>query len=789
MRSALTLFVVCISIFLQAQPTESYEWEVNSGYWCKLTFYSDHIVRFQFRETDQEHLPDDRYEMVLSHETTGQFKRNNTGRQTIFQSRLSDLQIRAGKGQLLISDGKQTLLNINDFIHTDSLLKINALYNSEEHFCGLGHQSYALVESLDLAGKTVSSNYGEGKVKDWGAQGVLTVPFFMSDRGYGLFLNSTFPHQFNFGEDGEYSFQLSPKGYEGRMDLLLIYGPSPRDILNHYTRLTGRPVMLPKSVFGLQLSDKGFPDNNGMDWWIEKVKAHREAGFPLDHLTHDNRWRAGSGAWSGSWFEWDSTRYDNPAAFQAWAKEQGLTMTLDLNRNIMAASEGYQPAFNLPHAEEYIKEGFSAPDFTNPRVRQWIWELFWQQSFNPQLNYPGNGLWIDETDELWPLPDTVLLHNGWPWVEAANYYNFLIAKAIVEEGWLGEEEQSLDTRPFVWQRALTAGAQRWSTHWSGDLKCSYGWMEGNIRGMLASGLSGFPYFNHDAGGFREGPDNPMYIQWAMAMGSFSPIWRPHGFGPHKRWPLDRNPRCQQAALKYGKLRYQWMPYLYTYARKAHTDGLPIARAMMIDYPDSEEAWAYDLQYMWGNEMLVAPTCSDWKTSQQIWLPPDNEWVDFWTEKIYPGGQIINYEANIDEIPLFVKRGAIIPGSKYVQSVAFADDSHLVLNLYTGANGRFELYEDDGVTREYQQGAHRITLINLDQQSQMCTIARAEGHYDGAPGARSYELIYHLLPYSPAQVLLNGQPIPKEQYLWEGNKLRVNLNKQPIDKETKIRLLY
>jgi len=356
-----------------------------------------------------------------------------------------------------------------------------------------------------------------------------------------------------------------------------------------------------------------------------------------------------------------------------------------------------------------------------------------------------------------------------------------------QEGWLSGNERSLRRRPFVWQRALTAGAQRWSTHWSGDLKCSYSWMEGNIRGMLASGLSGFPYFNHDAGGFRGGPDDEMYIQWAMAMGSFSPIWRPHGFGLRKRWPLDRNLRCQKAALKYSHLRYRWMPYLYTQAWKAHRSGLPIARAMMIDYPEEEAAWQYDLQYLWGGDMIVAPTHSDWNTTQQIWLPPGPDWVDFWTEAVYPGGQVITYEAQLEELPLFIKRGAVIPGREYAQSTAFMEDDHLILDIYTGADGQFELYEDDGVSLAYQEGRYRTTVLKYEEQSSACTIQAAEGTYEGSPGRRSYELHFHLLEQPPRRVLLNGQALPEAQIRWEKGILKLRVEEQPVEKTLLVRL--
>ena len=158
---------------------------------------------------------------------------------------------------------------------------------------------------------------------------------------------------------------------------------------------------------------------------------------------------------------------------------------------------------------------------------------------------------------------------------------------------------------------MTAGAQRYATLWSGDIKPSYNEMKSQIRGMQLAGLSGFPFWGHDAGGFYDwdkkiGPDDNMYRQWSMAFGSFTPFWKPHGFGK-SRWPLDRSSDAQKDALTYGRLRYALMPYTYTYAHLAYETGVPIARAMVIDYRTNPLAWKHDLEYMWGRTYWLLPT--------------------------------------------------------------------------------------------------------------------------------------------------------------------------------------
>jgi len=725
----------------------------DNGSKLRFQFYANHTIRITWIQQGEVFFHNDRYEMVTSHKRNGTYRIENKESRFLIHTQ-NGPRITVDKSPLRYAishpENQQTLLAEKQAIQWkgDSIASYFKPDDSE-HFCGMGHQTYGYVESIDLKGKIASSNYGEGKHQHWGPQGVLTVPFYMSSKGYGVFLNTTYHHRFNFGKNGHYGFSMNTKGFDGQMDYFFIYGPRFRQLLDRYTQLTGRPRLPQRSIFGLQLSDKGSPDHPGAEWWKNKITNHRQAGFPFDHIVNDNRWRAGSGAWSGSWFEWDSTRFPNPRQFNTWCNNHHVTVTLDLNRNIISSCEGWKTQYNLPQAEKYVAHGKSAPDYSNPGMRNWIWELFWNKSFDPALNYPGDGLWIDETDDLHQLNDSLICANGRPWAENENYYPFLIAKAVVQEGWDNENNNmppgiGESKRPFVWMRSMMAGAQRYATHWTGDIYCTCQWMKNTIRGMQASGLSGFPYFNHDAGGFMSpGPDESLYIQWSMGLGSLTPIWRPHGMGENKRWPLDRSPKSQQAAKKYGKMRYQMMPYIYTYAHKAHTTGLPMARAMVVDYQNKPEAWEHDLQYMWGDEMLVAPVCSQQDTTREVWLPDGQQWYTYWNDSIIEGGRVIEFHTRLNEIPLFVKAGSIIPKHPYAKSTATMNEAKLILDIYTGQDAEFVLYEDDGVSEKYRtEKERRTTTLEYHDTEHQITIHASRGVYQGAPSHRSYKMRIH-----------------------------------------------
>ncbi|HTO93005.1 MAG TPA: TIM-barrel domain-containing protein, partial [Bacteroidota bacterium] len=493
-----------------------------------------------------------------------------------------------------------------------------------------------------------------------------------------------------------------------------------------------------------------------------------------------NRWRAGGGKRCESFFAWDRTRFPDPAEYERWVREQGLFVTIDFNRCIASKSDGWRPSFNIP-VTAGIDYGESAPDFTRADVRSWFWKLHWDQSLNPALAYPGDALWIDEFDELGAAPDTMVLGNGRTWREMKNYWFFLIAQALVAEGW--DRTLAPAKRPFVWVRGMTAGAQRYATLWSGDIRPTWDEMREAVRAAQLAGLSGFPFWGHDAGGFNDeghGPPELMYQRWSMAMGSFSPFWKPHGMG-ESRWPLDRSPASQEAARTYTRLRYALLPYTYTYAHEASSSGMPIARAMLLEYPQEPMAWSHDLQYMWGKEILVAPSCSDSDTVS-LWLPAGT-WYDFWTDARNPGGRVTSAASPGWTMPLFVKEGAIIPMAPPPLSSAFLRRDSLTIHVYTGRDGRFTLYEDDGLSERYREGAFRTSLITYAEETRTLTLEGGRGTYDGAPARRFVRAVFHGLA-GEWTASVNGRNVAASR---SGLALTVDAGSIPADSSVTIRM--
>jgi alpha-glucosidase (family GH31 glycosyl hydrolase) len=738
--------------------------ETEDGYRVKIRPYTNQMIRLQYSLPGENFFDDRHYDIILSHEILGSISMKETKDELIVETSSKDgLTIKIRKNPVTITfytKGNELLLSQKKgVVWEGSRIRDDFEVPVGQRFLGFGQAPLGYQNYIELTDKRLSRNYGEDGIPGRGAQGNLLVPFFMSSKGYGLYLNSTFPNDFSFGKDGAFFMGFDTKEGHGQMDYFFIKGTGFDDVLKKYVDLTGRPRLIPKSMFGLQLSDNDPRINNqpiDQEWWETMVSEHQDAGFPIDHAVFDNDWRPGvtpdkDGQWGGSKFEYNYERFPDPSDFKRFLKNRGVTLTLDLNLNNCNDSWGWEEAFNLPVSPCSDSNSDSYPDYTKPEVRNWVWELFWEKALNPALDYPCDGLWIDESDGVWSscVPDSVIVGNGRTWGEMRNYYYFLMGKAIVEEGWSNTNRKNHigdAKRPYVWIRGGSSGGQRFGTHWTGDIHFTQEAYETQIKSLQVSGLSAYPYFNHDAGGFVddvEGPNDHYYIQWAMAFGSFTPIWRPHGYGK-PRWPLNRSQASQDAARKYGELRYEMMPYIYSMAHVANQTGMPMARAMSFMFPNEEMAWRHELQYMWGDEMLVAPglNLEGRDSLQNIWLPAGTDWHYMWNNRKYEGGQILEFNVKFGEIPVFIKSGAIVPKRAFAVSTSKLSDEHLILDIYGGADGSYTLYEDDGVS-DYFLTKRELRVTEIDYfDSGSVVVHPAMGSYDDSPVSRSYLLRIH-----------------------------------------------
>ena len=493
------------------------------------------------------------------------------------------------------------------------------------------------------------------------SHGRVVAPFFMSTVGYGMFLN-TIEKETTFFKHGG-GFQT--KNY---LDYYFMYGPDFKTILNEYAESTGRMEMYGKWAHGFMLSKYG-NDNATQEEFLEWIHRLRDEDYPSDCYVFDFGWRGdvadNGGNQSGAGEKWgkqmwsnDTTKFPDIAAMFEEADELGFRVGLHNNAGTPEASGG---------AELYKPEN----------------EEIWVKSYMDSVITTGYGDWF------WPDEFDVLGSNTAPTFSSKGAY----------EAWQEYTDQS---RPMFITRGSYAG-QHYATAWSGDINPTSQELINQIGYSIDTGLIGYWATSHDLGGFMKRPTDELYTRWVGEFGAWNGIMRTHGHDGREPW--DYNETAQETLRDNLKIRYSLYPYTYSLAWQGYSQGVPIMRAMLLE-DDSQynpDAWDLNEQYYYGDYFLVAPAADTKDTVVSVWLPPKTTWYNYYSGERYEGGEngkTIRVAAPLDEIPVFIKAGAIVPMGP---DVNYADEKPLdplTLDIYPKGESTFTLYEDDGQTREY-----------------------------------------------------------------------------------------
>jgi alpha-D-xyloside xylohydrolase len=335
-------------------------------------------------------------------------------------------------------------------------------------------------------------------------------------------------------------------------------------------------------------------------------------------------------------------------------RDMGFRVSLWINSYISErsplAAEAIERGFVLRHpdGEPYVADvwhGSQPPclivDFSEPRAVRWFQDLL-----RPLLH---QGVAVFKTDFAEGVPADAVAGNGMTGADLHNAYSLLFNDAVADA------TREVAGHGLVWARSSFLGGQRHSAQWAGDSNCSYPAMASVLRGGLSHGLSGIPFWSHDAGGFHGRPEPDLYVRWAQ-FGALSPLVRFHG--TTSRLPWDFPDEARDGAVEAIRLRYRLLPYLYSAAVRAARTGAPMMRALLVDAPDDPAAWSADLEYLLGPDLLVAPM-TDPSGTRTVYLPA-GDWVDWWTGAELSAPAHHRVSTPLDRIPLFVRRGAVIP---------------------------------------------------------------------------------------------------------------------------------
>jgi alpha-glucosidase (family GH31 glycosyl hydrolase) len=590
---------------------------------------------------------------------------------------------------------------------------------------------------FDRRGVTDSMRSGQGGYKLETHGGRVPIPWIIGTGGWAIFIHQPYG-TFDFtGTRGK--FQSAMPG--SALDLFVVASPDPATIMAEYARITGRPEMPPLWSFGYQQSHRTLASREEV---LSEAKTFREKKLPCDALIY-----LGTGFCPSGWntengsFAWNSRVFADP-------KEMLDTLHRDHFHAVVHA------VILADRLHGTVHDPCDLSRFDEESV-----SCYWD-THRKDFALGIDGWWPDEGDPL-DIPSRLLRNRMY---------------------WEGPQIDRPNERPYALHRNGYAGMQRYASFlWSGDVYSTWETLKTHIPIALNTALSGIPYWGTDIGGFVPTKEftAELYLRW-FQFGAFCPLFRSHGRTWKLRLPWGWNTgdpgpveirsyngaaipdssqlhdaRVEPICRKYLELRYRMLPYLYSAVHECATTGMPIMRALWLHFPDDPKAVECGDQYMWGRNILVAPIVEERATTRRVYLPRGG-WYDFWTHERVAGGREISRPVDLETMPLYVREGSILPLGPVKQHTGEKVDEPLSVSIYPGADASFLLYEDDGTSFNYRNGAWMGIQMKWDD-------ARRSFSAQLAPGSRLLE------PQARAMsVELNGT---SRKLTFEGKPLQVS----------------
>lgn len=653
-------------------PFTAYENDPNLKF--KIDFVTPRTVRIRMLTTSVEPKPAASIMLAKEPGRDGSWKVTETNDKIIYSSDYGTIQINKNPWRIVLkdkagrilsqtaalSDADSTQVKYTPFCFvkrgSDNARRINPVFTltADEMIFGCGESATGLNKAGQKVNLFVTDP--QGPETD---QMYKPIPFFMSNRGYGMFMHTSAPVTCDFGA----TYIGLNKMFMGdeNLDLFVFFG-EPKDILDEYTDLVGKPGMPPLWSFGTWMSRiTYFSEKEGYD-----VAANiRKNKYPCDVIHFDTGW------FDVDWqcdYKFSENRFQNPQQMLKDLRSQGFHVCLWQLPYFTPKNRYFS---ELIEKDMYVKNGNGelpyedvVLDFSNPETVKW-----YQDKLAGLLNIGVSAIKVD-FGEAAPL-NGIYASGKSGWYEH-NLYPVRYDMAV------SEITKKLHNENIMWARAAWAGSQRYPLHWGGDAATTNTGLLGTLRAGLSFGLSGFSFWSHDMGGFVKSTPEDLYCRW-IPFGFLTSHTRAHGAPPTEPWLYDSK-RVQDVFRKSAEMKYRLMPYVYAQAKECTEKGLPMLRALFVEFPDDPGAWKVDDEYLFGSQILVAPLLESGMTGRTVYLP-EGKWIDYQTEKVYEGGWH-RIEAGSLPIIMLVRDGSVLPHLKLAQSTAEMDWSKMSLKVYS-----------------------------------------------------------------------------------------------------------
>lgn len=583
------------------------------------------------------------------------------------------------------------------FVHEQLTLGVG------EHVYGLGERFGPFVKN----GQSVDIwNEDGGTASD---QAYKNVPFYLSDAGYGVFVAHPDRVSFEVGTEVVSRTQFSVEGQH--LQYYVIYGPSPAEILDKLTALTGRPARVPAWSYGLWLSTS-FTTDYDEQTVTGFIDGMAERDIPLSVFHFDCFWMR-QFHWCD--FVWDPATFPDPEGMLARLRAKGLKISAWINPYIAQRSHLFAEARELgylvttPQGDvwqwDMWQAGMALVDFTNPDAAAW-----YQSKLKVLLD---QGVDCFKTDFGERIPTDVVWHDGSDPQAMHNYYAHLYNKCVFD---LLVAERG-EGEAVLFARAATAGGQQFPVHWGGDCESTFVSMAESLRGGLSLALSGFGYWSHDIGGFEGTPDPAVFKRWA-AFGLLSSHSRLHGSSSYRvPWAFDDE--AVDVTRQFTRLKMSLMPYLGRLGELAHTRGLPVMRPMMLELPADRTAATVDTQYMLGDSLLVAPVFSAEGTVS--FYVPEGTWTHLLSGETVVGPRWVKEHHGFDSLPLLVRPGSVLPVGARSDRPDYDWADGVTLRLFELADG----HSSEVVVPSSEDGGDVAARFTVERTGRSVEIRRVE----------------------------------------------------------------
>jgi len=510
------------------------------------------------------------------------------------------------------------------------------------------------------------------------------------------------------------------------LDYTVFAGPEADTVISSFRNLSGKVPMLPEHAFGFWQCKERYHSSTEL---INTVAEFRKRQIPLDIIVQD--WQYwGKYGWGAPQF--DESNYPNPKAMMDSIHQ----MHARLSVSVWEAVNKNCDAGKVFKANNWYMD--NVIDILNPSVRNLHWN-----NMNINIFQKGTDSWWMDAVE----PENDRMHNQKCYLGAADYFRNTYPLHVSQAVYEGQRKTTSDKRVNILTRCAFPGQQRYgSIIWSGDVGSTWDAFRRQINAGLGYCITGQPFYTTDIGGFFR-PKTTQYtdpayheilIRW-FQYGTFNPILRIHGYQTNTElWNFGDT--VLQDCKKMIDLRYRLIPYIYSTSWEVSKNNASMMKALPMDFRTDTAVYSKNMQFMFGNAFLVSPVVVSTNSTFPVYLPKSVNWFDFYTGKTYQGGQTIQADAPLDKIPLFVRAGSIVPMGKLMQYVGEKQQDTLEIRIYTGANGKFTLYEDEGDNYNYEKGKYATISFSWNQATKTLSVGKREGGFIGMLAKRVFNLV-------------------------------------------------